>query len=91
MILPLDPEQELKELQKRQVRVAIIDGVGSILAGLGIFGKLAKDGGSLPPLLANSTVTTAMIVIGAVILTWGATQIIAIARRRVELQRELGN
>jgi len=36
-------------------------------------------------------VTTAMIVIGAVILTWGATQIIAIARRRAELQRELGN
>ena len=88
-MLPSHAEQELAELKKRQVRVGMIYGFGSVLAGMGLFGKLADNRAAVHPIFFNDTVTTVILVSGAVSAR-GAVQITAVSRRRSELQRTMG-
>lgn len=85
-MMPLSPEEELKALEKRIVRVSIIDAPGMIALGLGLFALFGNNPGGLHPLLENSTVATGLLIFGVAISTWSVTQIIAIVRRRSELQ-----
>ena len=85
---PAEPEQELAALQKRMVRVAMIDSLGTFLLAMGLLGKFAISV-AIHPILKSPNVTTGMIVAGGVIMAWGALQIVAIARRRSAIQRDL--
>ena len=82
-------EQEIKALDKKLLVINIIDFPAMILVALGLFGKFTEDPGSMHPLLENPNVTTGMLIAGGIIAAWCAVQIIAVARRRSELQKKI--
>ena len=84
-----DPEEEIKQLDKKLIMLNIIDAPAMILIGLGIFGKFGANPEGLHPLLANSEVTTAMLVVGGMFAAWCGLQVFKVAQRRSELQRQL--
>jgi hypothetical protein len=87
-MMPAKPEEELAALQKRMVRVAMIDSVGTLLLAMGLLGKFAGSV-AIHPVLKNPNVTTGMLVAGGVIMAWGALQIVTISRRRSAIQQEM--
>lgn len=87
-MMPGNPEEELKELDKRMVRVSIIDAPGMIALGLGLFAKFGGNPGSLHPLLEDSGISTGLLIFGGAVAAWSATQMIAIAQRRRAIQSQ---
>ena len=47
----MNKEQRLKEIDREIVKVGIIDAPGTILVGLGLYGKFAARGEAFHPLL----------------------------------------
>lgn len=85
----LDPQQEIKQLDKKLIMLNIIDAPAMILIGLGIFGKFGGNPAGLHPLLANSEVTTAMLAVGSMFAAWCGLQVFKTASRRNELMRQI--
>ena len=77
---------ELKSLQKEIIRVAIIDALGTLLMGLAIYAKFASNGEPFHPILNDESVIMGMFIAGGAIMLWGVSRVIAISRRRKELQ-----
>ena len=88
-MMPRSPEDELKELDKRLLRVSVIDTPGIIALALGLFAKFSDDPGSLHPVFQDPTVSTGLVVFGGAIAIWGLYQVISIVRRRSEVQSKL--
>ena len=88
-MLHIDPEQELKELNKQLILINVIDAPAMVLIGLGMFAKLAEDPGTLHPLLGNTSVTTGMLVVGGLIAAGCFAKLVPVIRRRNELLQEL--
>ena len=90
-MLTREEEKELSELDKKLLTINIIDFPALVLVALGLFGKFTDDPGSMHPILANTTVTTGMLVVGGAIAAWCAVQMISVARRRAELMKRKNN
>ena len=88
-MLPRSPEEKLKELDRKMVRVGIIDTPGFIALGLGLYAKFGAEPGDLHPILENPTVSSGLLIGGAAIAAWGALQMVSIARQRSEIERDL--
>jgi hypothetical protein len=88
-MMPLSPEDELKELNKRLLQVNVVDTPGIIALALGLFAKFSDDPGSLHPAFEDPAVSTGLVVLGGTIAIWGLYQVISIVRRRSEVQSKL--
>ena len=86
---PRSPAEELKELDKKMLRVSFIDFLGAVALGLGWYVKYAAEPGSLHPILEQPNVALGLGIVGLAILAWGAAQMVSIARRRSELTKLL--
>ena len=84
---PGSPVEELKQLDKRMLRVSIIDSLGAVALGLSWYVKYAAEPGSLHPILEKPNVALGFGIVGLAILAWGAAQMVSIARRRSELTK----
>lgn len=85
-----DPEKRLKEIEQEFVKVAIIDTPGTVMVGLGLYEKFGSEGEALLPFLNDPNNVNIMIMVGAAIMVWGVSRIIALSRERVRLQRKIG-
>ena len=63
----LTPQEKAKQLKK----IAIIDTPGSILIGLGLYGKFGANGNAFHPFLNSETNLNAMLVVGGIIWAYG--------------------
>ena len=79
-------ENELKEIDRKMILVSIIDLPGSVLVGLGLYGKFAAKGNSFLPILDNDQVVNVMLTTGGLIMVWGGFQIV----RKAELKNSHG-
>lgn len=81
----MDTEQRAREIDRKIILVNIIDFPGAVLAGLGVYGRFSADGQAFLDILNDTTVTTAMIVIGAGIMIWGGVQTFRLAKQKAAL------
>ena len=55
---------ELKTIEQKLLRLAILDVPGSLMAGLGVYAKFSDDPGSLLPFLANPDTANYLLAFG---------------------------
>lgn len=78
-----------QEFQKKFLSIVSVEFLGTVLLGLGLYGKFAANGDAFHPLLNNSNVTTAMIAAGVLVYLWGAMEFVkAVHKKREEIERQ---
>lgn len=88
-MMPRSPQEALRELDRKMVRVSIIDSLGVIALAIGLFARYSDNPASLHPLLGDPTVALGLMVVGGAIAAWGALQVLSIARQRARIQEKL--
>lgn len=86
----MNKEQRLKEIDREIVKVGIIDAPGTILVGLGLYGKFAAPGEAFHPLLNDVSAVNLMLVVGGAIMIWGAYKVFSLSREKMRLNKAEG-
>ncbi|ARN74028.1 hypothetical protein [Oceanicoccus sagamiensis] len=84
----MNTEERIKAIGKEITRVALIDALGSILVGLGLYAKFVANGNAFHPLLNDGTVVNIMLGTGAVIIVWGGYKLFTLSRGKLSLKNE---
>jgi len=66
---------------KIPLHVIVMDAIGALAAGLGLWGALAGGGATLP-ILASSRVAWSLVAIGLLLMTYAGVELV-----RIELHR----
>jgi hypothetical protein len=61
---------------------------GSVMIGLGLYGKFAAKGNAFHPLLNNMNVVDSLLVAGALITVWGGHKIFKLSKEKMHLAKE---
>lgn len=83
----MKPEERIKQIDKKIIKVSIIDAPGTMMLGLGLFAKFKGNPADLYPALGNPTVVNFMIVIGAVIMIWGGFKVFTLSKEKSQLKK----
>lgn len=86
----MKPEERIAELQRKIVKVSMLESPGSIMAGLGFYGKFGANGNAFHPLLNDPAVVNALLVVGVAIMILGASKIISLKRECTSLKKLAG-
>ncbi len=78
------PEEQLQTLKQQLAKVQLIEAPGTIMFGLGLYGKFAADGNAFHPLLNDPGVVSILLVAGGTVMAWGTYKLVTILR---EMQR----
>lgn len=84
----MNPEDKIKEIDKKITKVSVIEMPGSIMIGLGLYSKFSANGDAFHPLLNNESVVNIMIAIGVVIMIWGGYNIYTLSKEKMKLKNE---
>ncbi len=84
----MESGKRIKEIERRIMLVGIIDAPGTIMVGLGLYGKFVANGDPFLPFLGNELVVNGMLGIGALIMGWGGFQVFKLSRQKACLLRE---
>lgn len=79
---PVERTRDRGSVKSRMVRLAILDSVACVLFGLGAYGKFIANGKAFHPLLNDSTVTTALLVLGALGMAYCGMKLITMVTER---------
>ena len=78
-------EEQLKQLDKEFVKVALFEFPGVIMVGLGVYSKFGAMGDAFHPLLNNPSVVNGLLVVGGIIMLWGVKKDVDIAIKNKKL------
>jgi hypothetical protein len=79
-------EQRIKDIDKEMIKVGIIDALGSIMVGLGLYGKFAANGNAFLPILNDESVVNFLLGVGAAVMAWGAYRFITLSRDKIKIR-----
>lgn len=82
----MNPEQRIREIDRQIIVISAIDAPGTILLGLGLYGKFAADGEAFHPLLNEQAVVNSMLLLGLVIMIWCGGRILKLSKEKAELK-----
>ncbi len=83
------PEEKIAEIQRKFVRLSIVEAPGLIMIGLWVHAKYGPKDKLLHPLLSNETVVDALILFGGLIVILSIIQSVKLAIRRAKLTKEI--
>jgi len=66
---------------KIPLHVIVLDALGALVAGLGLWGALAGGGATLP-VLASARVAWSLVVIGVLLMTYAGVELVRFALHR---------
>lgn len=78
-------EEELKEINKKMLIANVLGAPGTILFGLGLYGKFGAQGSAFIELLNNETVVYGCLAVGGFIMLLEAVYMVSLLRRRARL------
>ena len=81
----MSKEDEIKNIDKQIVMIAIMDTPGTILLGLGLYAKFGTNGDAFHPLLNDPNIVTSMLVLGSAIMAWGGYKMFTLNREKNKL------
>lgn len=84
------PEDRLNDIKKELIKVQIFEAPGTILFGLGLYGKFAANGNAFHPFLNDPANINTLLVLGVAIMAWGGYRFFSLLRERADLQKQLG-
>ena len=64
------------------IKYAAIDGIATLMFGLGLYGKFAVQGDAFHPLLNNSNVVNGLLVAGALIMAWSGFRLLTLMKAK---------
>ena len=79
---------ELVQVQRALRVVVVLDALGAILVGLGLFVVFAGDGEAQGGLPGNRDAAFYAIAVGAAIMLWSLIKIVSLLKRKAELMRQ---
>ena len=85
----MKPEDRVDEIKKEIIKVSIIDTPGSIMVGLGLYGKFGAEGNAFHPLLNDQTIVNGLLIIGGAIMIWGVIKITSLSRESAKLKERI--
>ena len=83
----MNNEQRIKEIEKEILKVSIMDAPGSILFGLGLYGKFAANGDAFPLLLNDPSIVNSLLAAGFALMAWGGYTILTLSREKDDLKK----
>lgn len=83
-----DAEKRLKQIDKELKMAALIDAPGSVLVGVGLYGKFGANGDAFLPFLNNQNNVNIMLLVGGAIMAWGVFKLITLTREKTTLKNE---
>ena len=66
------------------IKYSVIDGVGSVMLGLGLYGKYGANGNAFHSLLDNPSVVIALLVVGAIVMAWGGFNMLSLMKEKAK-------
>lgn len=81
----INPEERLKEIQKEITKVVMLESPGTIMVGVGLYAKFAANGDTGIEILNNQSVVNGMLILGAVIMCWGASRLMSLLKERSKI------
>ncbi len=85
-----DITNKIKALDKKIILMGVIDMPGTLLIGLGLYGKFAENENAFHPLLNNQLIVDTMIAAGAVIMCCCGYKILKLSREKNKLIKQAG-
>jgi hydroxymethylglutaryl-CoA reductase len=82
----MNNEQQIKDIDRQILKVSIMDAPGSILFGLGLYGKFAVNGDAFIPMLNEASIVNSCLAAGAAIMAWGGYKILTLSREKSQLK-----
>ncbi len=73
-----------KTIEQSIIKYAAIDGIATLILGLGIYGKFIVQGDAFHPLLNNSNVVNGLIVVGVVIMGWCGFRLLTLMKAKAK-------
>lgn len=80
-----DEDKDIENIQRKIKITGLIDTLGAIIFGLGLFAKFSAKGNHFHPVLDNESVVTALLVIGAAIMIWGVSRVFLLSKKKNQL------
>lgn len=74
-------EEEQKYIQKKMLAASLLGAPGTILLGLGLYGKFDANGEAFVSVLNNPAYVNGFIVLGGVIMIWEFVVVFRLAKR----------
>jgi hypothetical protein len=84
-MLPLNAEEEIKQLDKKIVKLQIVAAPFNIALGLGLYGTFVDEPGRLFGLMGNPTFVNVLVGVGAAGLLWEFLQVFGLVKRKTQL------
>lgn len=86
----MNREEKIKQINKKRLMVNIIDMPGTMMFGLGLYGKFAVNGDAFVSWLNDGRIVDFLLVAGALIMAWGAYKTFMLGKEKACLEREEG-
>ncbi len=80
-------QAELAQIQRALLLIVMLDAVGTILVGLGLFVVFAAEGEAPGGLLESRDSAFYAIAVGAAIMLWSLIKIVSLLKRKARLMR----
>ena len=87
----IDPDKRNQELNQKMIKASIMDTLGALLIGVGLFSKFAGSKQSLHPILSDPKIVNAAIVVGGVLLVLGMKRMFEVLREKHQLTKQDGS
>ncbi len=84
------PQEQLEALNRQLRKVQIIEAPGTLLFGLGLYGKFAAKGAAFHPLLNEPGVVNLLLGAGGAVMVWGAYRLVSILSEMQRLKKRHG-
>lgn len=84
------PEVQLQTLKQQLAKVQLIEAPGTIMFGLGVYGKFAANGNAFHPLLNDPGVVSMLLGAGGTVMAWGTYKLVIILREMQRVKKRHG-
>ncbi len=82
-----DRDTELEQVQRALLVVVVLDAVGALLVGVGLYFVYAAGDGATGGRPANGDGAFYAIAVGAAIMLWSMIKLVSLLRRKARLSR----
>jgi hypothetical protein len=86
---PVERISNANNINQSIIMFGAIDAIGTVLLGLGLYGKFGARGDAFHPLLNDPAVVNTLIVVGAILMPLGGFKLMTLIKQKAGLKKSI--